>query len=115
LYERLVSDAPASTGPGTPSGDVTRAYTYQVPTGTETETEAAFDTMLVLPICVKDATLVIPEAAPRYTTRPADAAEAPLVLTVIVTGMPPTYPVAGENENDDGIVYVDPAASTKKP
>ena len=80
----------SSKGPWTPEGDVTRIYTYHVPDGTVTETDAALDERLVLCIDVKDATLVMPEVAPRYTVTLADATEAPLVLIVIVAGIAST-------------------------
>ena len=45
----------------------------------------------------------------------ADVVDAPVVAIVIVAAVPSTYPVVGLNVNEDGIVYVEPDASTKNP
>ena len=63
LYILLASVAAApSTRPATPSGDVTRIYTYHVPCGIVTETDAAFDANVPVPHCVRP--VVRPAAAP---------------------------------------------------
>ena len=67
LYARHASVAAVpSTCPGIVDGDVARTYTYHVPDGNVTETDAELDTSVPAPHCVSPALVVRP-------VRPDDA------------------------------------------
>ncbi len=58
----VVADAPMN-GPTAPAGEVTRTYTYHVPTGIVVEIDAELDAKVPVPACVSPAALVTPEVA----------------------------------------------------
>ena len=64
-YARDVSVVVAPTiGPVTPDGDVTRTYTYQVPTGNVAETVDEPDASEPVPACMRLEGFVRPAVAP---------------------------------------------------
>ena len=58
----VVAGAPMN-GPTAPAGEVTRTYTYHVPTGIVVDSETELDVKVPVPACVSPAALVMPEVA----------------------------------------------------